>query len=78
MNIVKKGGNGMEEKRNNIIPIVKGVIISYILTLILIAIYSLILAKTGVPESSIPTCTIVICILSNMYIKYFNWQFNVQ
>lgn len=54
----------MEEKKSIIIPIVKGVLISYVLTLLLIAIYSLILAKTGVPESTIPTCMVVICILS--------------
>lgn len=54
----------MDEKRNIVLPIIKGVIISYVLTLLLIAIYSLILAKTGVSEETIPLCTIVISVLS--------------
>lgn len=54
----------MEEKKNVIGPIIKGVIIAYVLTLLLIAFYSLILAKTGISEGTIPTILIVICIFS--------------
>lgn len=56
----------MEEKRSIAIPIVKGIIIAYVLSLLLIAGYSVILAKTGVPESSISLCMIVICMISIM------------
>lgn len=56
----------MEEKKNNFIRILKGVIIAYIITLILIATYSAILAYTNVPESTIPICMVVISIISIM------------
>ena len=56
----------MEEKKNNIFIIIKGVLIAYLVTMILICIYSIILAYTSVPESSIPTCVIVISIISIM------------
>ncbi|MBO5142485.1 MAG: TIGR04086 family membrane protein [Clostridia bacterium] len=54
----------MEEKKSVILPIIKGVVISYAMTIVLIALYSLILAKTNVSESTIPTCMIMICIVS--------------
>ena len=54
----------MEEKKHVVGPIIKGVIIAYVVTLLLIAIYALVLAKTGVSEGTIPTCMIVICIFS--------------
>ena len=56
----------MEEKKNNFIRILKGVIIAYVITMILIAAYSMILAYTNVPESTIPTCVVVISIVSIM------------
>ena len=56
----------MEEKKNNFIRILKGVIIAYVITMILIAAYSMILAYTNVSESTIPTCVVVISIISIM------------
>lgn len=56
----------MEEKKNSFISILKGVIIAYIITLILIAVYSIILAYTNLPESTIPTCVVVITFVSVM------------
>ena len=56
----------MEEKKNNFVSILKGVIIAYVITMILIAIYSMILAYTKVPESTIPTCMVAISIISIM------------
>ena len=44
--------------------IVKNVIFTYVITLILFLIYSFVLEFTSVPESSIPTVTFVVSIIS--------------
>lgn len=52
------------DKTKNIKIITKSILISYIITLILIFIYSAILAYTKVPESTIPICLFIIGIIS--------------
>lgn len=54
----------MEEKKNNFLVILKGILIAYIVTFILISIYSCLLAYTNLPESTIPMCIVVIAIIS--------------
>lgn len=44
--------------------ILKGVGMAYLMTFILILIYSAVLTYTSVPESTIPTCVFVISIIS--------------
>lgn len=56
----------MEEKKSKVLTIFKGVFIAYIITMILIFIYSILLAYTSLPESTIPTCVVVISIISIM------------
>lgn len=56
----------MEEKRNNFIVILKGVLIAYIVTLILISIYAGLLAYTNLPESTMSICVVVIAMISIM------------
>lgn len=56
-----------EKKKNNFLIIGKGLLISYAMSLILIAIYSALLAYTNVPESSIPICVIAITIISIIF-----------
>lgn len=52
------------EKTQNIKVIVKSIFFSYLITLILILIYSAILAYTKVPETTIPTCLFLIGMIS--------------
>ena len=47
-----------------IMIIVKSIVISYIISLILMIIYALLLSNTSIPESTMPTCTLVISLLS--------------
>lgn len=56
----------MNEKRGSLKSIFKGIIIAYVITMILIAIYSFVLAHTNVPESTIPMCVVIISIISIM------------
>lgn len=52
------------EKTQNIKTIVKSIFLSYLITLILTLIYSVILAYTKVPETTIPTCVFIIGMIS--------------
>ena len=52
------------DRGRNIIMIAKGVMLGYLITFILIVVYSIILAYTNVPEKTIPTCIFVISIVS--------------
>lgn len=57
----------MEENNNeksNLSKIIKGILIAYGITFILIFIYAILLAYTRVPESTIPTIVSIICIVS--------------
>lgn len=57
----------MEENKNNLWVILKGILLAYFVTLLLISIYSAVLAYTNLPESTIPICVIVIAIISIMF-----------
>ncbi len=57
----------MEENKNNLWVILKGILLAYFVTLLLISIYSALLAYTSLPESTIPICIIVIAIISIMF-----------
>lgn len=52
------------DRGKKMFTILKGVAIGYLITFILIAIYSAVLAYTDVPEKTIPTCVFVISIVS--------------
>ena len=52
------------ERKGKIILIGKGVILGYLFMLLEIFIYSIVLAYTSVPESSIGTCVFVFSLLS--------------
>ena len=52
------------EKKSKIIMIGKGVMFGYIIMLIEILIYSILLAYTDIPESSIPSCVFIFSLLS--------------
>lgn len=52
------------EKTKNIKIITKSVFFSYLITLILILIYSIVLAYTNVSETTIPTCLFIIGMIS--------------
>lgn len=52
------------EKNKYLKTIIKSIFFSYLLTLIFIFIYSIILAYTKVPETTIPTCLCIIGMLS--------------
>ncbi|MBQ9280269.1 MAG: TIGR04086 family membrane protein [Clostridia bacterium] len=51
-------------KTKRIFTILKGVVMAYMITFILILIYSAILTYTSVPETTIPTCVFVISMIS--------------
>ena len=57
-------GDFMEKKKNKFLEMVKWVFIAYLITIVLIAVYSLILAYTDVPEGTIPTVVLLISIVS--------------
>ncbi len=52
------------DNKNNILNIFKGIVISFILTLILLFIFSVILTYTNVPENTIGPVIIIITIVS--------------
>ena len=52
------------ENKNKIILIGKGVILGYIFMLLEILIYSILLAYTSIPESSISVCVFIFSLLS--------------
>lgn len=52
------------ERAKNIKILMKGILLSYLIALILIFVYSGVLAYTKVPETTIPTCLFIIGILS--------------
>ena len=52
------------EKKSKFIVIGKGVILGYLFMLLEILIYSILLAYTSIPESSIPICVFVFSLLS--------------
>ncbi len=54
----------MEEKKHNLVYIAKGVLIAYVVTVLLLAIFAILLAYTGVPESTMPVGVLVISIVS--------------
>lgn len=56
----------MEENKSNFFTIIKGIILAYAVTIVLIIIYAMILAFTKVSESTIPVCMIVITLISVM------------
>lgn len=56
----------MEEKKSSFLVILKGVLVAYIVTMVLISIYSALLAYTDLSENTIPTCVVVIAIISIM------------
>lgn len=57
----------MEEKKSNFFIILKGILIAYVVTAVLISIYSAVLAYTNLKESTIPVCVVVIAIISIMF-----------
>lgn len=57
----------MEEKKSNFFIILKGILIAYVVTAVLISIYSALLAYTSLKESTIPVCVVVIAIISIMF-----------
>ena len=60
-NIAETSGT---DNKNNVINIFKGIIISFILTLILLFIFSIILTYTQIPESTIGPVIIIITVIS--------------
>ena len=52
------------EKKSKFILIGKGVVFGYLIMLIEILIYSILLAYTSIPESSIPSCVFIFSLLS--------------
>ena len=52
------------DNKNNVINIFKGIVISFILTLILLFIFSTILTYTQIPESTIGPVIIIITVIS--------------
>lgn len=46
------------------LTIIKGVLLGYLITVILILLYSILLTYTNISESTIPTCVFVISIVS--------------
>lgn len=59
-----KMSENLGENRNNVKKIIKGSIISLIITLILLVIFASLLSYTSVAESTIPTVTIIITVIS--------------
>lgn len=57
----------IQEQGVSIKTILKGVLTSYILSVILLAIFAVIITYTNFPESSIPTVVLTISILSILY-----------
>lgn len=57
----------IEEQGLNTTTIIKSVLISYGLSIVLLAIFAIILTYTSFPESSIPTVVLVVSILSILY-----------
>ena len=60
-NIAETSGT---DNKNNVINIFKGIVISFILTLILLFIFSIILTYTQIPESTIGPVMIIITVIS--------------
>lgn len=56
--------NLVEVKNNNIITIIRGMIISCILTIILLFAFSIVLTYTNISENTIPPAIIIINIIS--------------
>ena len=54
----------MEEKKKSLLPIFKWLGIAYVISMVLIVLYSFVLSYTNVPESSITISVIVIVIVS--------------
>lgn len=54
----------MEETKNNLISMIKGVAIAYGITIVLILVFSGLLAFTGLSESTIPTGILIISLFS--------------
>lgn len=57
--------------QNNFVKIVKGSIISVLISIILLVTFALLLAYTNVPESIIMPVIIVICALSILVRKFY-------
>lgn len=55
---------GLGDSGNNIKKIIKGSIISIIVTIVSLVIFAILLTYTGIDESTIPTVTIIITALS--------------
>lgn len=55
---------GLGDSGNNIKKIIKGSIISIIVTIVSLVIFAILLTYTGIAESTIPTVTIIITALS--------------
>ena len=54
----------LSESRNNIKRIIKGSVISIVITLIALVIFASLLTYTSISESTIPTVTIIITVIS--------------
>ena len=63
MNKIGENSSGMQTE-NNIARIFKGSILSIVITLVLLLIYSLVLTLTSIAESTINTVTIIITCIS--------------
>ena len=54
----------MEKKKYKFLDVLKWVCMAYLITFLLIAIYSLMLSFTNIPEGTIPTAVLLISIVS--------------
>lgn len=54
----------MTEKKNNILRIIKWILIAYLITIVLILLYAVLLTYTNLPESTMPLIVLLISMLS--------------
>ena len=64
MNFIKQDKNENERKSSNILKVIKGSVISILISVVLLFIASLILTYTNIGENAIPTLIIIISAIS--------------